>query len=514
MYAWYQRKKKQALGIAIAAAAGAAVAYYAYSWYTTPAVSEQVGTNEQDQEDPLQRSPNSTAYTERSRVSRGDTKSSTAGALDLEARIREHQALLQSIANQQSLPEAYHRLHQRLLEYSGVDRLTAGLRALRPSAPPATSSTPSAFPATSAEHAERMARKLAMWDDLRDQSFLLLAATTWLLPALTLLVHVQMTIIGRSAYLEHLVHAPSGVTSPQLGPQSSILTPALAGVAVKRLRNTEQEAFLSHGSFLLQHGLELVLPAFQDTVKRHVGGLALQERISLSSLWQILSQIHEEVDGSVHADAWRAALLPPLVPQPTPYSSPPAWPGGPEGDSVIPAEAAGPSGGREDLGGRGAGPMQPVDLAVASEFQLDGLDGEGSRVVAKLVLEAQEILSSDFFMGAFHSSVKWCAAAMAEALQDHFDGAPRSHVPAGGQYGADRHQQDLIKAQHSPQESSYADEASMVTAAVLPRLAKVADELFTSSNMAEELCRLPAVRALLDATFASGPFLNGPVTDT
>lgn len=31
-------------------------------------------------------------------------------------------------------------------------------------------------------------------------------------------------------------------------------------------------------------------------------------------LWQILSQIHEEVDCTVHAEAWRAALLPPLVP--------------------------------------------------------------------------------------------------------------------------------------------------------------------------------------------------------
>lgn len=193
---------------------------------------------------------------------------------------------MQSIANQQTLPEAHRRLHHRLLEFSGVDRLTAGLRALRPSAPPATSSTPSAFPATYAEHAERMARKLAMWAELRDQSFLLLAATTWLLPALTLLVHVQMTIIGRSAYLEHLAHTPCAVSSPphRVGPHAALGSPALTGLAVKRLRSTEQEAFLSYGSFLLQHGLELVMPALQDTVKRHVGDLALQERISLTTV--------------------------------------------------------------------------------------------------------------------------------------------------------------------------------------------------------------------------------------
>ena len=193
---------------------------------------------------------------------------------------------LQSIANQQTLPDAHQRLHQCLLEYSGVDRLTAGLRALRPSAPPATSSTPSAFPATSAEHAERMARKLSMWAELRDQSFVLLTATTWLLPALTLLVHVQLTIIGRSAYLEHLAHAPSGaaINTQHLGQHSNLGSPMLTGVAVKRLRTVEQEAFLSCGSFLLKSGLVYLLPALQDTVKRHVGDLALQERVSLSSV--------------------------------------------------------------------------------------------------------------------------------------------------------------------------------------------------------------------------------------
>jgi len=193
---------------------------------------------------------------------------------------------LQSIANKQTLPDAHQRLHQRLLRYSGVDRLTAGLRALRPSAPPATSSTPSAFPATSSEHAERMARKLAMWAELRDQSFVLLAATTWLLPALTLLVHIQLTIIGRSAYLEHLVHTPYGptATSHQASVHRRLGSPALKGVAMKRLSSAEQEAFLSYGSFLLQHGMECVMPTLQDAVKRHVSDLALQEHISLSSV--------------------------------------------------------------------------------------------------------------------------------------------------------------------------------------------------------------------------------------
>lgn len=131
-----------------------------------------------------------------------------------------------------------------------------------------------------------MARKLAMWAELRDQSFVLLAATTWLLPALTLLVHVQLTIIGRSAYLEHLAYTPYSPThsSSQARMHRRLASPALTGVAMKRLSSAEQEAFLSYGSFLLQHGLDFVMPALQEAVRGQVSDLALQEHISLASV--------------------------------------------------------------------------------------------------------------------------------------------------------------------------------------------------------------------------------------
>lgn len=123
------------------------------------------------------------------------------------------------------------------------------------------------------------------------------------------------------------------------------------------------------------------------------------------------------------------------------------------------------------------------------------------------VVQTQEILSSDFFLCAFHTSVKWCAAATAEALQRHFDSAPRP--PANSPSKTDRSQGACVDAQQTEADCTQDAIASMVTAAMLPRLAKVADELLTSgSDLSEEMCHLPAVRALLDATFASGPFLD------
>lgn len=174
------------------------------------------------------------------------------------------------------------RLHQQLLELTGVERLTQALRNLRPSAPPATATPPSAFPPTTSETAERMTRKLALWCDLRDQSFLLLVATTWLLPALTLIIHVQLTIIGRSTYLEEIVNSREMPRGTPAGKQRSTSAVPLTETSIEPLTPAQQQAFLSYGTFLLENGLQYILPHIQRIVKHHVAKVDLQEKVSLA----------------------------------------------------------------------------------------------------------------------------------------------------------------------------------------------------------------------------------------
>jgi hypothetical protein len=189
--------------------------------------------------------------------------------------------VLQAIANQQTLPQMHGKLHQRLLELTGVEGLTNDLRNLRPSAPPATTNSPSTFPPTSSENAERMTRKLALWCELRDQSFLMLVATTWLLPALTLIIHVQLTIIGRSTYLEEIVNSRE-MPRRAAGKRHSNFGVPLTESSIEPLTAAQQQAFLSYGTFLLEHGLQNVLPLIQKIVKQHVAKVDLQERVSLA----------------------------------------------------------------------------------------------------------------------------------------------------------------------------------------------------------------------------------------
>ena len=197
---------------------------------------------------------------------------------------------LQDIANHQTLPEMQGRLHQQLVELTGVESLTKDLRNLRPSAPPATATPPSTFPPTSAENAERMTRKLALWCDLRDQSFLLLVATTWLLPALILVIHVQLTIIGRSTYLEEIVNSREMPRKAPAAKRRSSSAVSLTETSIEPLTRAQQQAFLSYGTFLLESGMQNILPQIQKIVKHHVAKVDLQEKVSLAHVRSLQPQ--------------------------------------------------------------------------------------------------------------------------------------------------------------------------------------------------------------------------------
>lgn len=145
-------------------------------------------------------------------------------------------------------------------------------------------------------------------------------------------------------------------------------------------------------------------------------------------------------------------------------------------------------------------------------------------VTVLLCIQAQEVVASDFFLGAFQSSVKWCASAVADSLQRHFvnstlassnNARARSPLstPSKSPAGASGAHQDQNSGGDANAANSdlgaETENICMATAAIVPRLAKITDELLSGkSEVAGTICQLPAVRALLDAAFACGPFLD------
>jgi hypothetical protein len=159
-------------------------------------------------------------------------------------------------------------------------------------------------------------------------------------------------------------------------------------------------------------------------------------------------------------------------------------------------------------------------------FQRERAGGGGKFDIAKTMsfgVQTQEVVQSEFFLGAFQSSVKWCASAVADALQSHFVTSTRSTrnstrirsplgVSAKVSHGVGAHQNQNSGGDANGAHSDVVTDTesiNMATAAIVPRLAKVSDELLSGkSEVAATVCQLPAVRALLDAAFACGPFLD------
>lgn len=120
--------------------------------------------------------------------------------------------------------------------------------------------------------------------------------------------------------------------------------------------------------------------------------------------------------------------------------------------------------------------------------------------------------------------MKWCASTVAESLQSHFvDSVGTSSKSANNRspLGSNSKTSPGVHSPHQNQNSGGdangahsdrgqdAENISMATAAIVPRLAKVTDEILCGrSEVAGTVCQLSPVRGLLDAAFACGPFLD------
>lgn len=166
-------------------------------------------------------------------------------------------ARLQAIADEQTMPETRRQLRERIVEVSGAARVHASLRTLA-AAPPT---------------AQTRASKRELWADLRDRTVWLAATSVWLLPAITLLVHVQVVVLGRHMYLERMTADAGDDATPAAAVAGALGLPGAKPAADARapklwpLSGAQQEAFMSYSSFLLHDGLVKLLPETMPLVQ-------------------------------------------------------------------------------------------------------------------------------------------------------------------------------------------------------------------------------------------------------
>ena len=178
---------------------------------------------------------------------------------------------VQAIADEQTMPETRRQLLERLIEVSGVARVHASLRSLAAAAPTA----------------QTRASKRELWADLRDRTLWLAAAAVWLLPAITLLVHVQVVVLGRHMYLERMTAGADDDVSPAAAVAGAlgVLGRKAAGAPkLWALSGAQQEAFMSYSAFLLHDGLLQLLPATMPLVQAASGAHAPQAPTTVAAV--------------------------------------------------------------------------------------------------------------------------------------------------------------------------------------------------------------------------------------
>jgi hypothetical protein len=157
----------------------------------------------------------------------------------------------------------------------------------------------------------------------------------------------------------------------------------------------------------------------------------------LMQLWQLLSQMHEDIDNQLDPRTWLAALLPPLVVHHSDLiaASTPSLGGfersdvsqdtpanpqlfSPEPASIgSPCTGAGFSGQGETPGILGPQQHQPTQCSFPEEFYPIGLDRASADSVAKLVLEVCCPLQS--FMHRVNPNSDCSSKALAQYSLEH-----------------------------------------------------------------------------------------------
>ncbi|KAJ2787147.1 peroxin, partial [Coemansia helicoidea] len=121
--------------------------------------------------------------------------------------------------------------------------------------------------------------KVQIWEDIKVQSFARTLIAVYAESLLTLLVHVQLNMVGRSTYLDSVVGRYTGAADEGKRPGLQ-LAPA------------DEQNFLMLSWWLLNRGWRLLMAQIMDATNHCVGPLPLKERLSHRELASLFGDIH------------------------------------------------------------------------------------------------------------------------------------------------------------------------------------------------------------------------------
>ncbi|KAJ1722470.1 peroxin [Coemansia erecta] len=140
--------------------------------------------------------------------------------------------------------------------------------------------------------------KVEIWEDIKVQSFARTLIAVYSESLLTMLVHVQLSMVGRSTYLDSVVGKYAGDEV------------ALEGRLVSRLSSADEQNFLMLAWWFINRGWRQLMALVLDATNHCIGHLPLKERVSHRELSGLFSSIHNRLRDNGLIQTLPSILLP------------------------------------------------------------------------------------------------------------------------------------------------------------------------------------------------------------
>ncbi|KAJ2370317.1 peroxin [Coemansia sp. RSA 2607] len=140
--------------------------------------------------------------------------------------------------------------------------------------------------------------KVEIWEDIKIQSFARTLIAVYSESLLTMLVHVQLSMVGRSTYLDSVVGKYAGEDV------------ALEGRLVSRLSSADEQNFLMLAWWFINRGWRQLMGLVLDATNHCIGQLPLKERVSHRELSGLFSNIHNRMRDNGLLQTLPSILLP------------------------------------------------------------------------------------------------------------------------------------------------------------------------------------------------------------
>ncbi|KAJ2725170.1 peroxin [Coemansia sp. Benny D115] len=147
----------------------------------------------------------------------------------------------------------------------------------------------------------RRRSKVEIWEDIKIQSFARTLIAVYAESLLTMLVHVQLSMVGRTTYLDSVVGKYTAA-----GPSDV----ALEGQLVSRLSTSDEQHFLMLSWWFINRGWRQLMALVSDATHHCIGQLSLKERVSHRELGALFSSIHSHLRENGIAQVLPSILLP------------------------------------------------------------------------------------------------------------------------------------------------------------------------------------------------------------